>query len=84
MHGLEGLTIEISDGCNGCGTCVENCFAYAMKMHNGRAYVDFVACKGCGICAEKCPEDAIKIKVDDGNKMLQEAFKRLEACGDVT
>ena len=84
MHGLEGLTIEISDECNGCGTCVENCFAHAMKMHRDRAYIDFNACKGCGICAEKCPQDAISIRVDDGNNMLEEAFKRLETCGDVT
>lgn len=46
-------------GCIGCGICVKNCPAEAVKVENFRAIIDPEKCTGCGTCAEKCPKKAI-------------------------
>jgi ferredoxin len=83
MHKLEGLRIEVSDECNGCGTCVEACFAAAITVEGERAVIG-ADCKGCGICASRCPRKAIEISVEDGGRMLAEALRRIESFSDVT
>ena len=82
MHGLEGLRINVTDECNGCGKCVKSCFTSSIAIVDERARID-LNCKGCGICAEVCPSDAINISVSDGDKLLSEAFKRIESCADI-
>ncbi len=57
---LEGLTIEVTDDCRGCGTCAQNCFVKAITMENGKA-VHSAACRGCGRCARFCPNQAVRI-----------------------
>lgn len=83
MHALEGLSIEVTDDCNGCGRCVDACFAGAISIENERAVISD-ACKGCGICASTCSRHAVEIRVEDGNRMLEEAFRRIERYADVT
>jgi ferredoxin len=83
MHGLEGLSIEVTDECNGCGICTEKCFTQAITVKDDIACINLDDCKGCGICAEVCPCDAIEIKVSDGDKLLQEAMKRIESYADI-
>lgn len=83
MHGLEGLTIEVTDECNGCGICVKKCFTEAIAVKDKLASINTDDCKGCGICAEVCPRDAIEIKVSDGDKLLKEAFKRIDSYADI-
>ncbi len=41
------------------------------------------SCKGCGICASTCPKDAIKIRVDDENKMLTEFYSKIDSYVDI-
>jgi UDP-glucose 4-epimerase len=82
MHGLEGLRIEVTDECNGCGKCVKKCFTEAIVVEDKLARITD-DCKGCGICAEVCPKDAIEISVSDGDKLLHEAFKRIESYVDI-
>ncbi|MEW6555133.1 MAG: 4Fe-4S binding protein [Actinomycetota bacterium] len=83
MHRLEGLSIEISDDCDGCGKCAKRCFAQAITIEDRKARIG-EACKGCGLCVEVCPRDAISISVIDGERMLSEAFRRIESYADIT
>lgn len=83
MHGLDGLSIEITEDCSGCGNCVEHCFTKAITIDDNRARINS-DCKGCGLCVDVCPQNAIKISVKDGDKMLVEAFKRIEQYSDVS
>jgi len=77
------LSIEISDDCDGCGKCAKRCFAQAISIDDKRALIG-EACKGCGLCVDVCPKDAISISVVDGEKMLSEAFRRIESYADIT
>ncbi len=82
MHSLEGLSIEVTDECNGCKKCEKSCFTKAITVKNKLAAIND-DCRGCGICAEVCPQDAIKISVSDGDRMLTQAFKRIESYSDI-
>ena len=46
-------------GCIGCGICVKNCAAEAVRVENFHAVIDQDKCSGCGTCVEKCPKKAI-------------------------
>jgi ferredoxin len=83
MHRLEGLSIEVSDECDGCGKCAKECFAKAIVMEEKKARIG-ADCKGCGLCVDVCPRDAISISVTDGDLMLEEAFRRIESYADIT
>lgn len=83
MHRLEGLSIEVSEECDGCGKCARQCFAGAIAVEGDRARIG-ADCKGCGLCVEACPRHAISISVADGGRMLEEAFRRIESYADVT
>ncbi len=80
---LEGLDIEVTEECDGCGKCVKTCFTGAIVLEDKMARITD-ACKGCGMCAASCHRVAIKISVSDGNRMLEEAFRRIENCADIT
>jgi len=47
-------------GCIGCGLCMKNCEAGAIKVEGNLATIDPSLCTGCGTCFEKCPTKAIK------------------------
>jgi UDP-glucose 4-epimerase len=77
------LDIEVTEECDGCGKCVKTCFTGAIVLEDKMARITD-ACKGCGMCAASCHRVAIKISVSDGNRMLEEAFRRIENCADIT
>jgi ferredoxin len=83
MHRLEGLAIEIGEDCDGCGKCAKRCFAQAIVVEDKLARITG-DCKGCGICVDICPRDAISISVIDSDRMLDEAFRRIESYADIT
>ncbi len=83
MNRLPGLSISVTERCNGCGRCVDRCFAQAISIKDQVARISD-ECKGCGICASVCPRKAIQIRVEDGDVMLAEAFRRIESFADVT
>jgi UDP-glucose 4-epimerase len=64
MHPVEGLSVEVTDACVGCGTCEKTCFIEAIKVRAGRAVIDDY-CRVCGRCAAACPHDAIRLKLDN-------------------
>ena len=57
---LEGLEIEVTAACQGCGTCARNCYVKAIIVENGQA-VHSAICRGCGRCARFCPNQAVRI-----------------------
>jgi len=63
---MEGLEIEITDDCSGCGTCVDACLYKAITIEDGRA-VHSEMCRGCGRCALQCPSNAIEMSLDNPN-----------------
>jgi UDP-glucose 4-epimerase len=64
MHPVEGLSVEVTEACVGCGTCVMKCFIKAIQVRAGRAVIDDY-CRVCGRCAGACPHNAIKLKLDN-------------------
>lgn len=79
---LDGLSIEVSDDCIGCGKCVDRCFIGAIKIRGGKAVMSD-QCRICGRCAASCPEDAIRIRLDNPH-YVENIQKRLEPHVDVT
>lgn len=66
QHPVEGMSIDITDVCTGCGECAKICYLNAIKIINGRAVLSDT-CRLCGRCAAICPEKAIKIRLDNPN-----------------
>lgn len=48
-----------SDGCIGCGVCIERCEINAIRMNeDDLAVIDLNRCLGCGLCVTTCPTQA--------------------------
>jgi len=60
MPRVEGLRVEVTDDCTGCGTCLNFCGFDAILLENGKA-VHTDKCRACGRCARYCPNQAILI-----------------------
>ena len=52
----------IPEKCDGCGICVEECPAGAIRIENGKAVINEALCKGCGACGALCPTEAINLR----------------------
>ncbi len=56
----ELITFEVTDACNGCGSCAKVCPADAVTGEKkGRHHIDVERCTSCGLCQASCPENAI-------------------------
>jgi len=64
MTPLEGIKLEITDDCTGCGTCVKKCYLKAIEIVDGKARRS-PYCMYCGRCASVCPNNAIKVSLTD-------------------
>ncbi len=82
MHSLEGLEIKVTDDCDGCGKCENNCFSSAISVNGEKAQIND-NCKGCGICASACPQKAIEISVSDEEKMMKSFFSKMDSYVDI-
>ena len=60
LQKIDGLSVQVTEACQGCGICVSRCFIGAMKLIEGKAVVG-EDCRGCGRCATVCPHRAIAI-----------------------
>lgn len=50
----------MSDGCVGCGECLERCAENAIILHGETVEIDFRKCLLCGGCADVCPKGVIR------------------------
>lgn len=48
--------------CQGCGECLDQCIAKALKLINGIPHLAHDLCLGCGVCALHCPAKAIDME----------------------
>ncbi len=74
---LEGITIEVTDACKGCGKCAEQCYMEAIRVENGGAVIGEY-CRACGRCATVCPQAAVRIAIDDP-EFLERAYESIRA-----
>jgi ferredoxin len=72
---LDGIGIEVTDDCTGCGTCVEHCYIRAISLVDGRAAIGD-SCRACGRCATFCPNDAVKVSIDDP-EFIEKAYETI-------
>ncbi len=66
MEPVEGLSIEVSDECIGCGECETKCFTKSISIKDDKAVMNEY-CTLCGRCAGACPQNAIKVTLDNPN-----------------
>ena len=79
---MPGVTVTVGSRCEGCGTCVDVCFAGAIQMVGGRASVG-QACRGCGRCVEVCPQGAIELSIAHGH-FVEESVGRIAPLVDLS
>jgi ferredoxin len=79
-HPVEGLSVEVTEACIGCGTCMSRCYLQAIEMRAGRATIGEM-CRVCGRCAMHCPQHAIRLKLDNP-RAVQDVVRRIESAVD--
>lgn len=77
MKPLEGVAVEVTDACIGCGTCIKTCIFQAISIENGRA-LHSDKCRSCGRCATNCPQEAVRVSITDPS-YRGAAEKRIES-----
>jgi UDP-glucose 4-epimerase len=83
MTPLEGVRIVITEGCVGCGKCVETCIFDAITVENGKA-VHSPQCRACGRCVTYCPQGAVSISIRDPESSYKMAERRIESYVDIS
>jgi len=80
---MPGVTIEVTEKCIGCGTCMQGiCFVNAIHLVEDCAKIS-EECRGCGRCVEICPQNAIKLTIND-KEFVEKSIKQIEKIIDVT
>ncbi len=74
---IDGVSVEVTDDCNGCGVCVPICPVECLSLVGGTAVLGDV-CIGCGCCANACAGNAIKVTVAPDSRVLEELRNRVE------
>jgi UDP-glucose 4-epimerase len=74
---LDSIVVEVTDGCTGCGTCVEHCYIKAIEVAGDRAVIG-EKCRACGRCASVCPSGAVKISIEDP-EFLDRAYEAIRS-----
>jgi len=78
---MEGVRVEVTDDCNGCGLCVPSCIFGQVRIDDGRAVIGD-ECKGCGRCAAACKRKAVRVTVDNPD-YIQQCIDRINTLVDV-
>ncbi len=77
---VEGLVVEVTDDCIGCGECVSKCYINAISLKGDRAVLGDM-CRICGRCVQHCPQKAIKLTLDNPNA-VDDVIQRIESHVD--
>ena len=78
---MEGVNVEITDSCNGCGLCVETCIFDQVTIEEKKAVIG-AECKGCGRCAAVCKREGVRITIDDPD-YIDRCIERIGSLVDV-
>ena len=60
MYAYEHSVLLDESKCTGCTTCLKHCPTEAIRIKNGRAYINPQRCIDCGECIRVCPHKAKK------------------------
>jgi UDP-glucose 4-epimerase len=74
---VEGLSIEVTNECDGCNECVSRCHLNAIEVKGERAVIGGM-CRVCGRCALHCPRGAMKLKLTNP-AAVEDVVRRIEA-----
>ena len=74
---MEGVSVEVTENCRGCGSCTERCFVGAITVVGGRARIGS-RCRACGRCASICPNGGVRVRIDDP-EFLEKTYERIRA-----
>ena len=77
---VEGLSIGVTEACDGCGQCIQACHVGAVQVRRGRASIGKM-CRVCGRCALQCPRGAIELWLDNP-KAVEDVIRRIESVVD--
>ncbi len=80
MQPVEGVTVEVTENCIGCGTCLAACGFDAIIIENGLA-VHNRQCRGCGRCVTYCPNEGVRITLNNPN-VVDDIKNRIESYVD--
>lgn len=61
--------------CIGCTHCMNVCPTSAIRVSNGKAFINKDACVDCGMCLKSCPVNAIIVEQDDFNKIFRYKYR---------
>ncbi len=73
---VEGLEIEVTNNCVGCGICIETCGFKAITIKNRKALHSDI-CRKCGRCETTCPNNAVRIILHNKNA-VEDVIKRIQ------
>jgi len=79
-HPVEGLSIEVTEDCIGCGACVSKCYIDAIRLEGDQAVIGDM-CRVCGRCAMHCPQEAIKLRLSNPDA-VGDVVGRIESMVD--
>ncbi len=79
---LEGIHVEVGEGCAGCGVCVPVCPVGNITLDGPTARIGD-RCLGCGTCARVCERGAIEVRIEPGADYQRELARRIEAGVDI-
>jgi UDP-glucose 4-epimerase len=74
---VDGVSVEVTDRCEGCGACAPVCPVENLSLVEGMAVLGDV-CIGCGCCANACASNALKVTVAPDSRVLEELRSRVE------
>lgn len=80
---LEGVKVEVTGDCVGCGECVSVCPVDNVALTNGVALIGD-RCLGCGTCARTCSHGMIKVTIEPDAAYEKELRRRIETGVDIT
>ncbi len=60
MHASVSPSVD-ANSCTSCEACIKNCDFDAIRMVDGKAFIDEEKCIGCAMCIAVCPVGAVKI-----------------------